>query len=130
MLHCIEAPDLPDQKIKFTKGEEMGIAAGATACRLPVHVGSVPDDTKSLTCTVISGAKNFDLLSSDEQEFALNTTVQYAPRAYEFIRHCKATDDGFSIAEVGEEMREANLTPFDWAKVHAFPVSKANSPMM
>jgi len=33
-LHSIEAPDLPDQKIRFPDGSEMDIAAGATACEL------------------------------------------------------------------------------------------------
>lgn len=32
MLHCIEAPNLPDQKIKFPNDEDMLLAAGATAC--------------------------------------------------------------------------------------------------
>lgn len=33
VLHCIEAPDLPDQKLQFPNGIEMDIAAGATACK-------------------------------------------------------------------------------------------------
>lgn len=33
VLHSIEVPDLPDQRIMFPTGQEMAIAAGATACR-------------------------------------------------------------------------------------------------
>lgn len=88
---------------------------------MPILTACIP---KALTGAVYSGARGFNLLTSEEQDFALNTTVQYAPRAYEFIRHCKATDDGLSIVNAGQEMQEADLTPFEWSKVHAFPVSE------
>ncbi|KXT02986.1 hypothetical protein AC579_4788 [Pseudocercospora musae] len=101
-LHSVEVPELPDQKIMFPTGEEMEIAAGATA--------------------FFSGAKAFDLLTTEEQEFALNTTVQYAPRAYEFIKDCKATDDGLTIAKLGREKEQSELTPFEWDKVHSYPM--------
>lgn len=71
---------------------------------------------------VISGARAFQFLTPEEQEFALNTTVQYAPRAYEWIRDCKATSDGLGIAHVGDERPAADLPPWEWNKVHAFPV--------
>lgn len=57
----------------------------------------------------------------------MNTTVQYAPRAYEFIRNCKATNDGFGIAGVGQEMPMTEMTPFEWDKVHAFPVCSSST---
>jgi alpha-ketoglutarate-dependent taurine dioxygenase len=63
------------------------------------------------------------LLSEEEKQFALHTTVQYAPRAYEWIKNCKATDDGLSIARVGREKAESDLPPFEREKVHSFPVS-------
>lgn len=72
---------------------------------------------------VFSGATNFELLSAAEQEFAMNTTVQYAPRAYEWIKDCKATADGLSIAGRGREKAEKDLAPFTWEKVHSYPVS-------
>lgn len=71
---------------------------------------------------VISGAKAFELLSPEQQEFALNTTVQYAPRAYEWIRNAKATSDGLGIAKVGDETNEKDLPPWTWDNVQAFPV--------
>jgi hypothetical protein len=71
---------------------------------------------------VISGARAFDLLSPEQKEFALNTTVQYAPRAYEWIRDCRATSDGLGIARVGDERKEDELPEWSWDKVQAFPV--------
>jgi hypothetical protein len=75
--------------------------------------------------SVFSGSRNFELLSGEEKKFALHTTVQYAPRAYEWIKNCKATDDGLSIACVGREKAESGLPPFEREKVHSFPVSQA-----
>jgi hypothetical protein len=75
--------------------------------------------------SVFSGSRNFELLSGEEKKFALHATVQYAPRAYEWIKNCKATDDGLSIACVGREKAESGLPPFEREKVHSFPVSQA-----
>lgn len=79
--------------------------------------------SSSRSITVFSGNRNFELLSPEEQEFAMNTTVQYAPRAYEWIKNCKATSDGLSIAKKGREQAESDLPEFNWSKVHSFPVS-------
>jgi hypothetical protein len=75
------------------------------------------------TRPVFSGTRNFELLSEEEKRFALHTMVQYAPRAYEWIKDCKATDDGLSIACTGREKAESDLPPFEREKVHSFPVS-------
>ena len=72
---------------------------------------------------VVSGARAFELLSPSEQEFAINTVVEYAPRVYEWIQNCKATSDGLSVASVGNEKAEDELTPWDPDKVQALPVS-------
>ncbi|KAK7934907.1 sulfonate dioxygenase [Apiospora marii] len=101
-LHSLKNPVLPDQKLRFPSGEVMPIAAGATA--------------------FYSGARAFELLSAEEKEFALNITVQYAPRAYEWILNCKATDDGMVIAKSGQEKRIEDLDEWSWDKVHAFPM--------
>ncbi|KAK8038315.1 sulfonate dioxygenase [Apiospora phragmitis] len=100
-LHSLKNPDLPDQKLRFTTGEVLPIPAGATA--------------------FYSGARAFDILSDEEKEFALNTTVQYAPRAYEWMLDCKAREDGLTIAKSGKEKRLKDLPEWSWNKVHAFP---------
>lgn len=101
-LKSIINPQLPDQKIQFPNGKIMSIAAGATA--------------------FFSGARAFQLLTEEEKQFALNTTVQYAPRAYEWMVNCKATEDGLTIAKVGNEKSLDELPEWTWDKVQAFPM--------
>lgn len=48
--------------------------------------------------------------------------MQYAPRAYEWMLDCKATDDGMTIAKSGHEKEFGDLAEWSWDKVHAFPV--------
>ncbi|KAK8163465.1 alpha-ketoglutarate dependent xanthine dioxygenase [Phyllosticta citribraziliensis] len=96
-IHCVQAPDLPDQKIKFPD-QDLPIPAASTACKYSIDVQMNLTDL-----IVLSGARAFELLTPEEKEFALNTTVLYAPRAYEWMRECKATEDGMTIAKVGKE---------------------------
>ncbi|KAL5119250.1 hypothetical protein ACEQ8H_002737 [Pleosporales sp. CAS-2024a] len=105
-LHAIEVPEVPDQQLQFPEGKTMTVAAGATL--------------------FFSGARNFQVLGPEEQAFALNTTVHYAPRAYEMIRNCKATSDGLSIASVGRETPIGELPAFAPEKVHSFPMMWRN----
>ena len=72
---------------------------------------------------VVSGAKAFELLSPEEQEFALSTVVQYAPWPYQWIGECKATSDGLAIASVGAERDLNDLTPWRAEQVQRHPVS-------
>jgi hypothetical protein len=123
ILHSIRIPNLPDQKIKFSDGQEKEIAAGATACELNL-TGSDKVSPNSFTIfSVFSGARAFELLSPEEQEFALNTTVTYAPQAYEYIRECKASEDGLTIPTFGREVPIENLSEWEWNKVAEHPVS-------
>ncbi|KAI8254848.1 putative dioxygenase [Colletotrichum sp. SAR 10_77] len=102
ILHAVKVPNLPDQKLKFPDGKEKNIAAGATA--------------------FFSGARAFQLLTPAEQEFALNTTVTYAPQAYEYIRQCKATEDGLSIPTMGKEVPIEQLSEWSWENVAEHPM--------
>ncbi|KAI8651878.1 hypothetical protein LRP88_10876 [Fusarium phalaenopsidis] len=102
ILHAVKVPQLPDQKLKFPNGKIKEIAAGATA--------------------FFSGARAFELLTPTEQEFALNTTVTYAPQAYEYIRQCKATEDGLSIPTMGRETPVGELSEWSWDKVAEHPM--------
>jgi hypothetical protein len=88
-----------------------------------VSILSIDFPVIGLQSLVVSGAQAFQLLSPEEQEFALNTVIEYAPRAYEWIQNCKATSDGLSIPVVGDEKAGASLTPWDPDKVQALPVS-------
>ncbi|KAF4773743.1 TfdA family Taurine catabolism dioxygenase TauD [Colletotrichum scovillei] len=102
VLHAVKVPNLPDQKLKFPDGKEKSIAAGSTA--------------------FFSGARAFQLLTPAEQEFALNTTVTYAPQAYEYIRQCKATEDGLSIPTMGKEIPIEQLSEWSWENVAEHPM--------
>ncbi|KAJ6078794.1 hypothetical protein N7467_008547 [Penicillium canescens] len=102
ILHSIRIPNVPDQKIKFPDGKEKSIGAGATA--------------------FFSGARAFALLTPEEQEFALNTTVTYAPQAYEYIRQCKASDDGLTVPTMGKEVPVEKLSEWAWDKVAEHPM--------
>ncbi|TID22666.1 alpha-ketoglutarate dependent xanthine dioxygenase-1 [Venturia nashicola] len=101
-IRAIEVPKIPRQKLQFPDDTNMDLAAGSTL--------------------FFSGARNFELLSPEEQEFAINTTVQYAPRAYEWMRNCKATADGLSIEKAGRETPLDQLPDFEWDKVQSFPM--------
>ncbi|KAJ5782869.1 hypothetical protein N7457_004643 [Penicillium paradoxum] len=102
ILHSIRIPNVPDQKIKFPDGKEKSIGAGATA--------------------FFSGARVFSLLDPQEQEFALNTTVTYAPQAYEYIRQCRASEDGLTIPSFGREVPVEKLSQWEWDKVAEHPM--------
>lgn len=78
--------------------------------------------TTSVTDAVFSGARAFELLTPEEQEFALNTTVTYAPQAYEYIRQCKASEDGLTIPSMGKEVPTDQLSEWSWDKVAEHPV--------
>ncbi|KAJ5087123.1 Taurine catabolism dioxygenase TauD/TfdA [Penicillium angulare] len=103
ILHSIRIPNLPDQKIKFPDGSTKAIGAGATA--------------------FFSGARAFTLLTPEEQEFALNTTVTYAPQAYEYIRKCKSSEDGLTIPTLGREVHIDKLSEWSWDKVAEHPMA-------
>ncbi|GME31363.1 Alpha-ketoglutarate dependent xanthine dioxygenase [Neofusicoccum parvum] len=96
ILHGVQIPKVPDQKIKFENGEEKTIAAGSTA--------------------FFSGARVFNLLTPEEKEFAMNTTVTYAPQAYEYIRNCKCSADGLTIPTFGKETPLEELS--EWTQEH------------
>ncbi|OGE48287.1 hypothetical protein PENARI_c030G09472 [Penicillium arizonense] len=64
----------------------------------------------------------FALLTPEEQEFALNTTVTYAPQAYEYIRQCKASDDGVTVPTMGKEVPVEKLSEWAWDKVAEHPM--------
>lgn len=49
ILHAIQVPDLPDQKLKFPDGVEKVIGAGATACKQVHNVTVVNICTSNLS---------------------------------------------------------------------------------
>ena len=106
MLYSIVNSSQPDQFITFENGERLDLAAGATA--------------------FFSGAKLFSLLTPEEQDWALRTKVQYAPRPYNFMLNCKATSDGLTLVSEGKELALSEIPAFEWDKVQTHPLVWAN----
>ncbi|KKF92307.1 putative dioxygenase [Ceratocystis platani] len=102
LIHGLVIPKGLDQRVVFDEGDELSLAPGATA--------------------FISGSRAFDNLSPSEQEWALNTTVQYAPRAYEWIRDCRATSDGLTIDSAGQERPLSDLPEWTWSDSQIHPM--------
>ncbi|GMM46366.1 hypothetical protein DAPK24_029410 [Pichia kluyveri] len=73
-----------------------------------------------------SGKVAFDLLSDEDKQFALNTTVVYAPHPYIFINDCKATSDGLTIVSEGKEKSFDELPPWEESKLKKLPLVWTN----
>ncbi|CCG83230.1 Putative dioxygenase C576.01c [Taphrina deformans PYCC 5710] len=101
MLYSFINPAADPQFISFENGDRLDLAAGATC--------------------FFSGNKLWNLLSPEDQEWALNTTVQYAPKPYNFMMNCKASSDGLTIVSEGKETALAEMS-FEWAKVQSHPL--------
>jgi alpha-ketoglutarate-dependent taurine dioxygenase len=95
------------QKIRYEDtGEELQVAQAATA--------------------FVSGATAFDLLSPEDQELALNTTVHYPPHPFIYISEAKATSDGLTMHSEGKELPLDALPPWDESKLKKLPLVWTN----
>ncbi|KAK7208398.1 hypothetical protein BZA70DRAFT_273635 [Myxozyma melibiosi] len=74
----------------------------------------------------ISGADAFDSLSDELKQFALGTTVVYAPHPYIYISGAKATSDGFTMVSEGLETPLDELPPWEDAKIKRLPLVWTN----
>lgn len=52
----------------------------------------------------------------------MNTTVTYAPQAYEYIRNCKSSADGLTISTFGNETPIDQLSEWTQEHVAEYPV--------
>lgn len=87
--------------------------------------GEKLDLAQGATC-FISGAQAFERLSPEEKEFALNTTVEYAPHPYIFISPAGATPDGLTMVSEGKEMPLDKLPEWEESKVKKLPMVWTN----
>lgn len=81
--------------------------------------------TQGATC-FISGAQAFQGLSEEDKQFALNTTVEYAPHPYIFISPARATSDGLTMVSEGKEMDFKDLPEWESLKVKKLPMVWTN----
>lgn len=87
------------------------------------------DETKEVVkgaTAFVSGANSFKQLSKEDQDFAMNTTVIYAPHPYIFIAPSKATDDGLTMVSEGKETQLDDLPEWDIKKVKKLPLVWSN----
>lgn len=87
--------------------------------------GTKLDLTQGATC-FISGEQAFQRLSAEDKEFALNSTVEYAPHPYIFIGPAKATSDGLTIVSEGKETPFDQLPDWEESKVKKLPMVWTN----
>lgn len=87
--------------------------------------GDVLELTQGATCFV-SGANAFERLSEEEKDFALNTTVEYAPHPYIFISPARANKDGLVMVSEGKEMDFKELPEWEQSKVKQLPMVWTN----
>lgn len=101
MLYAITVPDAPPQHITFDDGKKLSLNAGSTS--------------------FFSGNELWNRLTPEEQDWALRTTVNYAPKPYNFMMNAKASNDGLTIISEGKETPIDQLD-FDWSKVQSHPL--------
>lgn len=87
--------------------------------------GDVLELSQGATCFV-NGAAAFDRLSPEEKEFALNTTVEYAPHPYIFISSAKASKDGLVMISEGKEAKLEELPEWEEEKIKRLPMVWTN----
>ncbi|KAK6454601.1 taurine catabolism dioxygenase [Scheffersomyces xylosifermentans] len=87
--------------------------------------GDVLELTQGATCFV-SGAQAFKNLSEEDKEFALTTTVEYAPHPYIFISPAGATSDGLTMVSEGKELPFDQLPEWEESKVKKLPMVWTN----
>ncbi|GME74159.1 unnamed protein product [[Candida] boidinii] len=107
LLGLVVPENTEKQIIKYTDSDESKeVVKGATA--------------------FVSGANSFKQLSKEDQDFAMNTTVVYAPHPYIFIAPSKATDDGLTMVSEGKETQLGDLPEWDMKKVKKLPLVWSN----
>ncbi|ODV62413.1 NEDD8-activating protein UBA3 ASCRUDRAFT_6993 [Ascoidea rubescens DSM 1968] len=81
--------------------------------------------TKGATA-FLSGKTAFDLLSPEDKEFALNSTVVYAPHPYIFISKAKSTSDGITMVSENKERSFDELPEWEESKIKKLPMVWTN----
>lgn len=81
--------------------------------------------TQGATCFV-SGQQAFEGLSEEDQSFALNTIVEYAPHPYIVISPAGATKDGLTMVSEGKEIPFDKLPEWEESKIKKLPMVWTN----
>ncbi len=107
LLGVVVPPKTEKQIINYEGSDEkLEVSTGATA--------------------FISGKTAFDNLSPEDKQFALDTTVVYAPHPYIYIHKCKATSDGLTMVSEGQEVPLDQLPHWEETKLKKLPMVWTN----
>jgi len=102
------------------------VPAGRTqVCRYDDGTGdelSVPLGTTAF----VSGYTMYDILSTEDQEFARTTRVEYAPHPYVWMSGAKSRSDGLGMVSQGKEIALQDLPEIETDKIQVLPMCWRN----
>jgi len=74
------------------------------------------------TTAFVSGARAFRDLSPEQQDFALRTSVRYAPHPYVWIKRARANSTGLGLVSEGKELPLTELPAYKAQEVATLPL--------
>jgi alpha-ketoglutarate-dependent taurine dioxygenase len=74
------------------------------------------------TTAFVSGARAFRDLTPAQQDFALRTSVRYAPHPYVWIKQARAHSTGLGLISEGRELSHSELPPIQDSDVMTLPL--------
>lgn len=111
MVTSLLAVDIPEPRTQTLlyddgTGDELAVPLGTTA--------------------FVSGYKMFDLLTPEQQTFALTSKIEYAAHPYIWISTAKSRSDGLGMVSEGLEASESSLPAFEKSDVQILPMAWKN----
>lgn len=103
-LLALEVPENRKQTVLYDdgSGDTLEVPLGATA--------------------FVSGSRAFDDLTPTQQDFALRTSVRYAPHPYIWIKHARANSTGLGLVNENKELSRAELPAFAEDEILTLPL--------
>ncbi len=78
------------------------------------------------TTAFVSGARAFRDLTPEQRDFALRTSVRYAPHPYVWIKNARANPTGLGLVSEGKELARDALPPFKEEEIVTLPLVWVN----
>ncbi|PTB66249.1 Clavaminate synthase-like protein [Trichoderma citrinoviride] len=78
------------------------------------------------TTAFVSGYTMYDLLSPEDQQFAMSTKVEYAPHPYVWMSGAKSRSDGLGLISEGKEVPLDSLPEIEQDKIQILPMCWRN----
>lgn len=107
-LLALEVPENRPQTVLYDdgSGDTLEVPLGATA--------------------FVSGSRAFDDLTPAQQDFALRTSVRYAPHPYVWIKEARANSTGLGLVSEGKELSRSQLPPHSDEEILTLPLVWVN----